>query len=66
MAVGGLLLAALVAWVHPRGGVAVAARPVARSPPSHLLGLLALAALSYVLRAVRAYDALRAWCEAAS
>jgi uncharacterized membrane protein YbhN (UPF0104 family) len=27
--------------------------------PLHLLGLLALAALSYVLRAVRAYDALR-------
>ena len=28
--------------------------------PSHLLGLLALATLSYVLRAVRAWDALRA------
>ena len=56
---GGLLLAALVAWVHHAVGWWSLLAPWRDLPPSHLLGLLALAALSYVLRAVRAYDALR-------
>jgi len=59
MAARGLLLAALVAWVHHAVGGRSLLAPWRDLPPSHLLGLLALAALSYVLRAVRAYDALR-------
>jgi len=58
--VGGLLLAGLVAWVHHAVGWAALLAPWRDLAPSHLLGLLALAALSYVLRAVRAWDALRA------
>jgi uncharacterized membrane protein YbhN (UPF0104 family) len=56
---GGLLLAGLVAWVHHAVGWRALLAPWRELAPSHLAGLLALAALSYVLRAVRAYDALR-------
>jgi uncharacterized membrane protein YbhN (UPF0104 family) len=57
---GGLLLAGLVAWVHHSVGWATLLAPWRDLALPHLLLLLALAALSYVLRAVRAYDALRA------
>jgi uncharacterized membrane protein YbhN (UPF0104 family) len=56
---GALLLGALVAWVHHAVGWQALLAPWREIAPSHLAGLLALAALSYVLRAVRAYDALR-------
>jgi uncharacterized membrane protein YbhN (UPF0104 family) len=57
---GGLLLAGLVFWVHQTIGWAALLAPWRDLALSHLLLLLALATLSYVLRAVRAYDALRA------
>jgi uncharacterized membrane protein YbhN (UPF0104 family) len=57
---GGLLLAGLVAWVHHSVGWAVLLAPWRDLALPHLLLLLALATLSYVLRAVRAYDALHA------
>lgn len=56
---GGALLAGLLAWVHYAVGWQSLLAPWRDLPPAHLLGLLALAATSYVLRAVRAYDALR-------
>jgi|MudIll2142460700_1097286.scaffolds.fasta_scaffold104381_2 uncharacterized membrane protein YbhN (UPF0104 family) len=56
---GGLLLAGLIAWVHHAVGWRALLAPWRDLAPSHLIALLALAALSYVLRAVRAYDALR-------
>lgn len=56
---GILLLAGLVAWVHQAVGWPTLLAPWRDLALPQLLGLLALAALSYVLRAVRAYDALR-------
>ena len=58
--VGGALLVALVAWVHHAVGWAALLAPWRELSFTHLLGLLALSGLSYALRAVRAYDALRA------
>ena len=56
---GGALLAALVAWVHHAVGWQALLAPWGDLSAAQLAGLLALAALSYLLRAVRAYDALR-------
>jgi uncharacterized membrane protein YbhN (UPF0104 family) len=58
--IGGLLLAGLVVWVHHAVGWTALLAPWRDLAPSQLAGLLALAVLSYVLRAVRAWDALRA------
>jgi uncharacterized membrane protein YbhN (UPF0104 family) len=57
---GTLLLAGLVAWVHHAVGWPALLAPWQGLPAPQLAGLLGLAGLSYVLRAVRAHDALRA------
>jgi uncharacterized membrane protein YbhN (UPF0104 family) len=57
---GSILLAGLVAWVHHAVGWPALLAPWRELTAPHLVGLLALAGLSYVLRAVRAHDALRA------
>ncbi|MCU0765808.1 MAG: flippase-like domain-containing protein [Gammaproteobacteria bacterium] len=57
---GSALLAGLVGAVHWTVGWPALLAPWRELPATHLAGLLALAALSYVLRAVRAHDALRA------
>lgn len=57
---GGLLLLGLVLWVRHSIGWTALVDPWRDLALPQLLLLLALAALSYVLRAVRAYDAMRA------
>lgn len=57
---GSALLAGLVVWVHATVGWPALLAPWWELSALHLAGLLALAGLSYVLRAVRAHDALRA------
>jgi uncharacterized membrane protein YbhN (UPF0104 family) len=56
---GGVLLAGLVGWIHHSIGWAELLGPWRNLGLPQLLLLLALAALSYLLRALRAYDALR-------
>lgn len=55
-ALGSVLLLALLAWVQVQIGWAALLAPWRAVAPAELLGLLALSALSYLLRGIRLYD----------